>query len=319
MRYTEARLTKIAEEMLADLEQDTVDWRDNFDGSLKEPVMLATKFPNHLCNGTMGIAVGMATNMAPHNLNEVLDASLLLLQKEGKEAFAQAIEQALPSFMFEIEQEAKKYDLSDPADQVRFSEEVVRRLLTLDSKLEINSYRDAIIRRYALNAEGINDFLAKKGKEQGIAKFNNSENYQKERKGSFGGAEEELISVIVSHRRVFDAVWPFIQAEHFQNEFYRKLFELTAAVYAEGGLPDPVIMMHHFPEAEDQKKIAALFSRRLEPENQAQLEQLITDAVRTMREFALREKQKTEKDPNELLKLIEEKKRLLRLKIELGD
>lgn len=84
MRYTEARLTKIAEEMLADLEQDTVDWRDNFDGSTKEPVMLSTKFPNHLCNGTMGIAVGMATNMAPHNLNEVLDASLLLLQKEGK-------------------------------------------------------------------------------------------------------------------------------------------------------------------------------------------------------------------------------------------
>ena len=84
MRYTEARLTKLAEEMLTDLEQDTVDRRDNFDGTLKEPIMLPTKFPNHLCNGTMGIAVGMATNMAPHNLNEVLDASLLLLEKEGK-------------------------------------------------------------------------------------------------------------------------------------------------------------------------------------------------------------------------------------------
>ena len=84
MRYTEARLTKIAEEMLTDIEQDTVDRRDNFDGSLQEPIMLPTKFPNHLCNGTMGIAVGMATNMAPHNLNEVLDASLLLLEKEGK-------------------------------------------------------------------------------------------------------------------------------------------------------------------------------------------------------------------------------------------
>jgi len=84
MRYTEARLTKIAEEMLNDLEQDTVDRRDNFDGSLQEPIMLPTKFPNHLCNGTMGIAVGMATNMAPHNLNEVLDACLLLLEKEGK-------------------------------------------------------------------------------------------------------------------------------------------------------------------------------------------------------------------------------------------
>lgn len=85
MRYTEARLTKIAEEMLADLDQDTIDWRDNFDGSLKEPIMLPTKFPNHLCNGTMGIAVWMATNMAPHNLTEVLDAAQLILDKEWKE------------------------------------------------------------------------------------------------------------------------------------------------------------------------------------------------------------------------------------------
>ena len=68
MRYTEARLTKIAEEMLEDIEQDTVDRRDNYDQSRKEPIMLPTKFPNHLCNGTMGIAVGMATNMPPHNL-----------------------------------------------------------------------------------------------------------------------------------------------------------------------------------------------------------------------------------------------------------
>lgn len=79
MRYTEARLTKIAEVMLADIEQNTVDWRDNYDNSRQEPVMLPTRFPNHLCNGTMGIAVGMATNMAPHNLTEIIDAILLLI------------------------------------------------------------------------------------------------------------------------------------------------------------------------------------------------------------------------------------------------
>lgn len=79
MRYTEARLSKIAEEMLGDLEQDTIDWRSNFDNSLNEPITLPTKFPNHLCNGTMGIAVGMATNMAPHNLREVIDACLYLM------------------------------------------------------------------------------------------------------------------------------------------------------------------------------------------------------------------------------------------------
>ncbi len=239
-----------------------------------------------------------------------------LIQKEGKEAFEKAIGRALPAFMFEIEQEARKYNLADPSDQIRFSEEAVRRLLTLDSKLEINNYRDAIIRRYRLNAEGINDFLAKKGKEQGIAKFNSSENYKKEVK-AFGGAEEELISVIVSHRRVYDEVCKHIRAEHFQNEFYRKIFEIVSATYEEGKLPEPAIMMHHFSEASEQKRIASLFNRRLTPENQEQLEQLITDAVRTMREFCLKERQKNEKDPKELMKLIEEKKRLLQLKIRL--
>ncbi len=80
MRYTEARLTKIAEEMLQDIDQDTVNWRDNYDQSKKEPVVLPTRFPNLLCNGSMGIAVWMATNMAPHNLGEVIDAILLLIE-----------------------------------------------------------------------------------------------------------------------------------------------------------------------------------------------------------------------------------------------
>jgi DNA gyrase subunit A len=79
MRYTEARLTKIAEEMLQDIHQDTVDRRENYDQSRDEPITLPTKFPYVLCNGTMGIAVGMATNMPPNNLTEVIDASLALI------------------------------------------------------------------------------------------------------------------------------------------------------------------------------------------------------------------------------------------------
>jgi len=68
MRYTEAKLRKIAEEMLADLEKETVDFAPNFDDTLKEPTVLPTKVPNLLVNGASGIAVGMATNMPPHNL-----------------------------------------------------------------------------------------------------------------------------------------------------------------------------------------------------------------------------------------------------------
>ena len=65
--------------MLEDITMDTVDRRPNYDQSTNEPIMLPTKFPYSLCNGTMGIAVGMATNMAPHNLTEVIDACLLLV------------------------------------------------------------------------------------------------------------------------------------------------------------------------------------------------------------------------------------------------
>jgi DNA gyrase subunit A len=73
MRYTEARLQKIAEAMIDDIEKDTVDFQLNFDDSLKEPTVLPTRIPQLLVNGSSGIAVGMATNMMPHNLSEVID------------------------------------------------------------------------------------------------------------------------------------------------------------------------------------------------------------------------------------------------------
>ncbi len=76
MRYTEARLKRIADELLADLEKNTVDFVPNFDDSLKEPSVMPAKFPNLLVNGTSGIAVGMATNMAPHNLTEVVNGTI---------------------------------------------------------------------------------------------------------------------------------------------------------------------------------------------------------------------------------------------------
>ncbi len=79
MRYTEIRLSKIAHEMLADIDKETVDFAPNYDGSEKEPLVLPTRLPNLLINGSSGIAVGMATNIPPHNLNEVVDACLHLL------------------------------------------------------------------------------------------------------------------------------------------------------------------------------------------------------------------------------------------------
>ncbi|MBN1249520.1 MAG: DNA topoisomerase 4 subunit A, partial [Anaerolineae bacterium] len=79
MRYTEARLAPIAMELLSDIEKDTVDWSDNFDGSLQEPTVLPVRLPNLLINGSSGIAVGMATSIPPHNLGEIVDGLTLIL------------------------------------------------------------------------------------------------------------------------------------------------------------------------------------------------------------------------------------------------
>lgn len=82
MRYTEARLSKISNEMLKNIEKDTIDFIDNYDGSEQEPSVLPAMFPNLLANGTSGIAVGMATNIPPHNLSEIIDAVLLLAKNK---------------------------------------------------------------------------------------------------------------------------------------------------------------------------------------------------------------------------------------------
>lgn len=79
MRYTEARMHKLANDMLGDIDKETVDWQDNYDGSLQEPTVLPTKIPNLLINGSAGIAVGMATNIPPHNLTEVMNGLLALI------------------------------------------------------------------------------------------------------------------------------------------------------------------------------------------------------------------------------------------------
>lgn len=83
MRYTEARMQKLTNDMLGDIDKETVDWQDNYDGSLQEPTVLPTKVPNLLINGSAGIAVGMATNIPPHNLTEVMNGLVALLENPG--------------------------------------------------------------------------------------------------------------------------------------------------------------------------------------------------------------------------------------------
>ena len=92
MRYTEARMRKTSEDMLMDIDKDTIDWELNFDDTLKEPSVLPARLPNLLLNGTTGIAVGMATNMPPHNLSEVVDGVIAYIKKRGNIEVSELVE-----------------------------------------------------------------------------------------------------------------------------------------------------------------------------------------------------------------------------------
>ena len=95
MRYTEARLSRISTQLLADIEKDTVDFMPNFDDTEKEPVVLPSRYPNLLVNGTTGIAVGMATNIPPHNLREVVNAVVKIIDNRVQENRATTIDEIL--------------------------------------------------------------------------------------------------------------------------------------------------------------------------------------------------------------------------------
>ena len=86
MRYTEVRMARIADELLADIDKETVDFGPNYDDSLTEPLVLPARVPNLLVNGSSGIAVGMATNIPPHNLTEIIDATILLMENPERGA-----------------------------------------------------------------------------------------------------------------------------------------------------------------------------------------------------------------------------------------
>ncbi len=116
MRYTEARMAKFGELLLADLEKETVDYRTTYDGSRQEPIILPALFPNLICNGTTGIAVGMATNIPPHNLGEVVDALTFMIDKikivEEKLEAGSSKSSIQPPASFQIDSDATVEDLT---------------------------------------------------------------------------------------------------------------------------------------------------------------------------------------------------------------
>lgn len=258
-------------------------------------------------------------------MNEYKDPDEYIKAK-GSDNFKELIKKAIPSFMFEIVQLSKQYDLSDPEYKTRFSEEVAKKLLSIEGKLERDNYLEAITKNYYISKEGLEELLGKFGKNIGIVHKNdgNFEHNRDEKRLKQGVdavtiAQKEFLAIIVSHKQIFHLVKTLVTPEYFTHETLQKVGLIVYDLYEKGKSIEPAYIMSKFTQIDDQKLIAGIFGEEIKIENQLQLEKLLNDTIRNIKNEYLDKKQKITTDPIGLMELIKEKKELLRLYVRLED
>jgi len=258
-------------------------------------------------------------------MNEYKDPDEFI-QNKGNEAFEELIKRAMPSFMFEILQLSKRYDLSDPEYKTRFSEEVAKKVLTIEGKLERDNYVEAILKAYDMNKEGLMELLGKYGKNIGIVQknttsrdLNREEKRLKYKEDAVTIAQKEFLAIIVSHKQIYNKVKDIVNPKHFAHETLQKVGLIIYDIYEKGIDIEPALIMNKFTQIDDQKLIASIFGEEIKIENQLQLEKLLNDTIRSIKSEYLDARQKTITDPNGLMELIKEKKELLHLYVRLED
>lgn len=248
------------------------------------------------------------------------------LKNKGAKAFEELLQRSIPSFMFEVEQLAKRYDLNDPEYKTAFSKELTKMLVTLDSKLEIENYLETIVAKYRLNKDGMYELLGKAGNNIGITKERNDINQkiEREKNGSKKKnmdtlVQKEFLSIIVSHYKIFLKVKDFIRPEHFTDDVMQKVAYLVYDDYNNKDYIEPSTIMDKFIEVEEQRELASIFSEEIKIEDQAQLEKLLNDTIKRIKSTYLESIKDKTNEPETLMKLINEKKELINLNITLGD
>jgi len=249
-----------------------------------------------------------------------------LIKLKGRDSYEQLIKQAMPSFMFEVLQLSKRYDLKDPEYKTRFSEEVAKKLLAIEGKLERDNYTEAIIKDFNMSREGLMELLGKYGKNIGIvqkkhinADLNREEKRLKQREDAVTIAQKEFLAIIVSHKQIFNKVNKIITPDYFNHETLQKVGLIIYDMYKKDLEIEPTVVMSKFTQIDDQKLIAGIFGEEIKIENQLQLEKLLNDTIRSIKSNYLEARQKTVTDPIGLMELIKEKKELLHLYVSLED
>ncbi len=248
------------------------------------------------------------------------------IKAKGEEAFQNLVDNAMPSFMFEVLQLSRRYDLSDPEYKTRFSEEVAKKLLTIEGKLERDNYAEAITSAYSMSRDGLMELMGKFGTNVGIVQKRSvitggsgDEKRLKPKEDAVTIAQKEFLAIVVSHKQIFKKVKDIMTPEYFTHETLQKVGLIIYDIYENNDAIEPALIMSKFTQIEDQKLIAGIFGEEIKIENQLQLEKLLNDTIRTIKGEYLDEKQRTVTDPNGLMELINEKKDLLKTYVRLEE
>ncbi len=248
------------------------------------------------------------------------------IQNQGIEAFNELLKHATASFMFESKQLSKRFDLTDPEYKTRFSDEVAKKLLTIEGKIERDNYLEAIVAEYKMSKNGLYELMAKHGNNVGIAqrepnvlsKELKSGSHKKREEGTIL-AQKQLLAIIVSNYKIFTHIKDIIQPEYFTQDTLQKVAYIVFDIYNTKQEIEPADVMRRFTQIEDQKMIANIFSEELKVENQQQLEKLLNDTIRKIKGDYLEQKRMNVNDPAGLMSLIQEKKALLNFYLHLDE
>ncbi len=246
------------------------------------------------------------------------------IKNKGPEAYQELIDRAIPSFMFEIKQIRLKYNRDDPEDNTRFSNEVAKKLLTIEGKIERDYYVKAIVKTYELDSRGLYELMGKFGSNVGIVKTRQSESERMEQKVKTNDsgltlAQKELLAILVTDPKIFHHVKDIIKPEYFTHETLQHVALIVFDIYMKNEKIEPALIMSKFTQIEDQKLIAGIFGEEIKIDNQLQLEKLLNDTIRAIKGDYLEKKLKTTSDATALMALISEKKDLLNTYVHLEE
>ncbi|PKM52364.1 MAG: DNA primase [Firmicutes bacterium HGW-Firmicutes-7] len=247
------------------------------------------------------------------------------IKGEGPERFEEIIAASIPSFMFEVEQLEAKYNLSDPDHKTKFYQGIARKLVELENEIKRDSYFEAMINRYNMNPKALNSEMEKIGKDVGIVSHkredaSSSEGKIKNRfsKDSIVVAQKNILTFIVSHKDIFEAVRPYIKPSEFVDGLYRQVAEIIFELYEENLEINPAMIINKFVELDQQNNVAQVFNNDVKVENGMQFEKMVNESVQILKNAYIDKMSGQVTEVNDLQELIKVKRELQDLYISLN-